>query len=70
MAVYAVRTFVVSSCRGFCVGGLLVDIWLVSNDEVYSRPIKGEICEVCVCTHVFIWPSMLEGRCDWQPDSF
>ena len=45
------------------MGGLHVDIWAVSNVEVYSRHIKGEICEVCVCTHVFIWPSMLEGSC-------
>jgi hypothetical protein len=63
VAVYAVRTFVVSSCRGFCVGGLPVDIWAVSNVEVYSRPVEGEICEVCVCTRVFIWPLMLEGSC-------
>jgi hypothetical protein len=70
VAVYAVRTFVVSSRRGFCVGGLPVDIWAVSNDEVYGHPIEGEIYEVCVYTHVFIWPSMLEGSCDWHPDSF
>jgi len=62
MAVYA-TTFVVSSHRGFCVGGLPVDIWAGSNVEVYGHPIEGEICEVCVCTHVFIWPLKLEGSC-------
>ena len=39
MTVYAVGTFAVSSRRGFCVGGLPVDIWAVSNVEVYVRPI-------------------------------
>jgi hypothetical protein len=65
VAMYAIRTFVVSSRRGFCVGGLPVDIWALSNAEVYGRPIEGEMCEVCVyvCTHVFIQPSMLEGSC-------
>jgi hypothetical protein len=58
VAVYDACTFVVSSRRGFCVGGLPVDIWVVSNVEVYGCHIKGEICEVCVCTRVFIWPSM------------
>jgi len=61
--VYAVGTFAVSSRRGFCVGGLPVDIWAVSNVEVYGRPIVGELCEIGVCTHVFIRPSMLEGSC-------
>jgi hypothetical protein len=63
VAMYAIRTFVVTSRRGFCVGGLPVDIWAVSNVAVYGHPIEGEICEVSVCTHVFIWPSMLEGSC-------
>jgi hypothetical protein len=63
VAVYAVRTFIVSSHRGFCVGGLPVDIWAASNVEVYGRPIEGEIGEVFVCTHVFIRPSMLERSC-------
>ena len=45
---YDAWTFVVSSRRGFCVGGLPVDIWAVSNVEVYGRHIKGEICEVFV----------------------
>ena len=62
MAVYA-TTFVISSRKGFCVGGLPVDIWAVSNVEVYGHPIEGEICEVCVCTRVFIRPSKLEGSC-------
>jgi len=43
------------------VGGLPLDIWAVSNVEVYGRHIKGELCEVCVCTHVFIRPPMLDG---------
>ena len=62
MAVYA-TTFAVSSRRGFCVGELPVDIWAVSNVEVYGCHINGEMCEVCVCTHVFIRPSKLEGSC-------
>jgi hypothetical protein len=63
VAVYAVGTSVVSSRRGYGVGGLPVAIWAVCNVEVYGRPIEGEICEVCVYTHVFIRPSMLEGSC-------
>jgi hypothetical protein len=63
VAVYAVGNFVVSSRRGFCVGGLPVGIWAVRNVEVYGRPIEGEICDVCVCSHVFIRPSKLEGSC-------
>jgi hypothetical protein len=70
MAVYDAWTFVVSSCRGFCVGRLPVDIRAVSNIEVYGHHIKGEICEVCVCTHVFIRPSMLEGSCCVRYGSF
>jgi hypothetical protein len=38
--VYAVRTFVLSLRRGFCVGGLPVNIWAVSNVEVYGGPIE------------------------------
>ena len=60
---YAVGTSVVSSRRWFCVGGLPVDIWAVINVEVYGRPTEGEICEVCVCVHVFIRPSKMEGSC-------
>jgi hypothetical protein len=51
------------------VGGVPVDIRAVSNVEVYGRPIEGEICEVCVCTHVFIRPSMLEGSICVRYDS-
>jgi hypothetical protein len=46
LAVYDAWTFVVYSRRGLCVGLLPVDIWAVSNVEVYGRRIKGEICEV------------------------
>ena len=63
MAGYDAGTVVVSPRRGFCVGGLPVDIRAVSNVEVYGCHISGEICEVCVCTHVFIWPLKLEGSC-------
>jgi len=63
VAGYDAGTVVVSSRRGFCVGGLPVDIWAVSNVEVYGCHTNGELCEVCVCTHVFIRPSMLEGSC-------
>ena len=47
MAVCA-TTFVVSTRKGFCVGGLHVDILAVSNVEVYGRPIEGEICEYVI----------------------
>jgi len=70
VAGYDAGTVVVSSHRGFCVGGLPVDIWVVSNVEVYGCHINGEICDVCVCTHMFIWPSMLEGSCCARYGSF
>jgi hypothetical protein len=70
VAVYDAWTFVVSSRMGFCVGGLPVDIRAVSNVEVYGRHIKGEICEVYLCTNVFIRPSMLERSCCVRYGSF
>ena len=63
MAGYDTGTVVVSPRRVFCVGGLPVGICAVSNVEVYGCHINGEICEECVCTHVSIWLSMLEGSC-------
>ena len=47
-----------------------MDICAVSSVEVYGHHINGEICEVCVCTYVFIWPSMLEGSCCVRYGSF
>jgi len=70
VAVYDARTVVVSPHRGFCVGGLPVDICAVSNVEVYGCHINGEICEECVCTHVSIRLSMLEGSCCVRYGSF
>jgi len=55
---------------GFCVVGLPVDICAVSNIEVYGCHNNGELCEECVCTHVFIRPSMLTGSCCVRYGSF
>jgi len=70
VAGYDAGTVVVSPRRGFCVGGLPVDICVISNVEVYSCHINGEICEKCVCTHVSIQPLKLEGSCCVRYGSF
>ena len=62
VAGYDAGTVVVSPRRGFCVGGLPVDICTVSNVEVYGCHNNGEISEECVCTHVSVMPSMMEGE--------
>jgi hypothetical protein len=67
---YDAGTVVVSPRGRFCVGGLPADIRAVSNVEVYGCHINGEICEECVCTHVSIRPSMLEGSCCVRYASF
>jgi len=67
---YDAGTVVVSPRRGFCFGGLPVDIRAVSNVEVYGCHINGEIYDECVCTHVSIRPSMLEGSCCVRYGSF